>query len=303
MLFVKKHLPDKFYIENDQRKDLREFIFREIIGNIIVHREYTSQKSSDFIIYKDKVEATNPNKVVFRGILQLDTFSPYPKNPNIRKFFTEFRWTDEIGSGVKNVNKYLKLYADGAKPLFIEDDDFKTIIPLKVNRFEDKSDILLDLLGLDAKQVPSDCAVELRKLPLSDDFAQIDNLDELFYKKGISWSEKGVKLKNLRFQIISKLSLDDFKKGSSWSEKGVKLFSKRSLNILKILVRLLVSVTIDELLEFLQFGSRDKLRELYLTPLRKDGLIELTIKDKPNAPNQKYIITEKGKLFLGGFDI
>lgn len=56
------------------------------------------------------------------------------------------------------------------------------------------------------------------------------------------------------------------------------------------MVRVLVPATVDELMEFIQFGSRDKLRELYLNPLRKDGLIELTIKDKPKAPNQKYII-------------
>jgi len=303
MLFVKKHLPDKFYLENDQRKDLRELIFREIIGNIIVHREYTSQKSSDFIIYKDKVEATNPNKVVFRGILQLDTFSPYPKNPNIRKFFTEFRWTDEIGSGVKNVNKFLKLYTGGAKPLFIEDDDFKTVIPLLVYKFDEKADVFFDLLGINSEIIPKECSDELKNLALSEEYAKLINPDEFFFKKGSGWDKKGVKLKNVRFQITSKLSFDDFQKGSSWSEKGVKLFSKRSLNILKIMVRVLTPATIDELMEFMEFGSRDKLRELYLNPLRKDGLVELTVKDKPNAPNQKYIITEKGKLFLGGFDI
>ncbi|PJC61948.1 MAG: AAA family ATPase, partial [Flavobacteriales bacterium CG_4_9_14_0_2_um_filter_32_27] len=40
--FVAKHLPDKFYTEGDQRKSLRTAIFREIVANIIVHREYTN---------------------------------------------------------------------------------------------------------------------------------------------------------------------------------------------------------------------------------------------------------------------
>src|SRR5690606_17470612 len=45
--FVNKHLPEKFYMEDDQRIDLRDKIFREVIGNAIVHREYTNALSTD----------------------------------------------------------------------------------------------------------------------------------------------------------------------------------------------------------------------------------------------------------------
>lgn len=39
MAFVAKHLPDKFYLEGDQRVSLRSKIFREVAANMIVHRE------------------------------------------------------------------------------------------------------------------------------------------------------------------------------------------------------------------------------------------------------------------------
>ncbi|MEZ4828232.1 MAG: putative DNA binding domain-containing protein [Bacteroidia bacterium] len=39
MDFVAKHLPDKFFLQNDQRRSLRTMIFREVIANLIVHRE------------------------------------------------------------------------------------------------------------------------------------------------------------------------------------------------------------------------------------------------------------------------
>ena len=61
--------------------------------------------------------------------------------------------------------------------------------------------------------------------------------------------------------------------------------------------------TADEIQEITGFNNREKQRELYLQPLRKEGLIELTIKDKPNSPNQRYITTVKGRRFLGGFEI
>ena len=75
------------------------------------------------------------------------------------------------------------------------------------------------------------------------------------------------------------------------------------MNILKLLIFTLIPAKIDELRINMDLGSRDKLRELYLNPLRKSELIEFTIKDKPNDPNQKYVITDKGKMFLGGFDV
>jgi ATP-dependent DNA helicase RecG len=104
--FINKHLPEKFYTEGDQRIDLRDKIFREVIGNVIVHREYTSALSSEIIITETSVQITNPNKPLFHGMIDSTGFNPYPKNPNIRKFFSAFGWTDEIGSGIRNTNKY-----------------------------------------------------------------------------------------------------------------------------------------------------------------------------------------------------
>jgi ATP-dependent DNA helicase RecG len=302
MAFVKKHLDNKFYLEGDVRKDLRDIIFREIVANIIVHREYTNGFSTDFIIYKDRVVVTNPNKTLFRGALSLDTFNPYAKNPNIRKFFNEFRWTDEIGSGVRNVYKYLKIYANGAKPLFIEDDLFKTIIPLVQETWGAKAETLIEFLGLDKEKLGIFRIDALKDIALSIEFAKIEGLDEFFFQKGSSWREKGVKFTNVRMQKINKIYFEDFQKGSSWREKGVKLFPKRTINLLKLLVCCVGPVTTEELMEVMGFASRDKLRELYLVPLRKDDLIDYTIKDSPNVPGQKYILTEKGRLFLGGFD-
>lgn len=38
---------------------------------------------------------------------------------------------DELGSGIRNAFKYCGLYTPGTKPKFIEEDIFRTIIPLK----------------------------------------------------------------------------------------------------------------------------------------------------------------------------
>jgi len=303
MDFVKKHLDDKFYLEGDVRKDLRNLIFREIVGNIIVHREYTNNYSTEFIIYKDRVETSNPNKVLFRGTLSLETFSPYAKNPNIRRFFNEFRWTDEIGSGVRNVNKYLKIYANGAKPIFIEDDNFKTIIPLSQEIMGNRAEMLIEFLGLDLEKFGKDRLNRLKEMAISNEFSKMDDPDEFFFQKGTSWVEKGGMLQNSRIQRTNKIAFDDFQKGASWTEKGGMLLPKRNLNLLGLMISAILPTSLEQLMEMMQFGSRDKFMDMYLNPLRKDEIIEQTIKEKPKDPNQKYVLTEKGILFLGGFDV
>lgn len=131
MQFIAKHLNDKFYLEGDQRVSLRDKIFREAISNLLIHREYSNPFPAKLVIEKDRVYMENSNKPHGNGIIDPENFSPYPKNPTTAKFFKEIGWVDELGSGVRNIYKYNKIYS-GADPEFIEGDVFKTIIPLTV---------------------------------------------------------------------------------------------------------------------------------------------------------------------------
>lgn len=130
MSFAEKHLPDKFYMHGDQRISLRSHIFREVIANLIIHREYIDAHPSTFIIYADRVEVINANNPHGNGLLLPDTFVPFPKNPLIARFFIQLGRVDELGSGILNVYHYLKEYSPGKKPQFIEDKLFQTIIPI-----------------------------------------------------------------------------------------------------------------------------------------------------------------------------
>ncbi|NDV96902.1 AAA family ATPase [Dysgonomonas sp. 521] len=304
----RSNLPDKFYLEGDQRKDLRELIFREIIANAIVHREYTSAYPTTMVIRHNRVEITNPNKPIFRGLLSVDSFNPYAKNPNIRKFFSEFSWVDEIGSGVRNVNKYLNIYSSGAKPLFIEDDQFKTIIPLVGNILgEERASVFIELVGLDKSKLNSETIEAIEALDLAPDHTEISDINDLFFAEGNglgwSWNRKGVELKSLRIKVNSLLKSNPSFEGWSWSEKGVELFDKRTIHLFKILLLCLTPKNIEEIQELVEFNSRNKLREMYINPLREAGLLEYTIKDKPNSSNQKYVTTEKGRRFLCWYEI
>jgi len=129
MAFVEKHLPDKFYLERDQRVSIRDHIFREVAGNILIHREYLSPFPAKFIIEQHRVYTENSNKPHGHGPISPADFSPFPKNPAIAKVFKEIGRADELGSGVRKLFKYGRIYA-GADPQLLEEDIFKIIIPL-----------------------------------------------------------------------------------------------------------------------------------------------------------------------------
>lgn len=129
MGFVDKHLPDKFYLEKDQRISIRDHIFREVVGNILIHREYLNPFPAKFIIEQDRVYTENSNKPHGHGLINPADFSPFPKNPSIAKVFKEIGRADELGSGVRKLYKYGNIFS-GADPQLLEEDIFKIIIPL-----------------------------------------------------------------------------------------------------------------------------------------------------------------------------
>lgn len=42
LAFIRKYLPDRFYLEGNQRMSIRELIFREMVANLLVHREFSN---------------------------------------------------------------------------------------------------------------------------------------------------------------------------------------------------------------------------------------------------------------------
>ena len=63
------------------------------------------------------------------GRIDLETFTPNSKNPLIAKFFMNIGRADQLGSGIRNLYTYTRLYS-GGEPELVEGDIFKTIIPL-----------------------------------------------------------------------------------------------------------------------------------------------------------------------------
>jgi ATP-dependent DNA helicase RecG len=129
MLFISNYLPDKFYLEGGRRMSLRENIFRELIANFLIHREYINPRVSTIEILADKCILKNANKPHLYGQISPDNYESYPKNPHLAKFFVQMARAEDLGTGIRNVFHLSTLYS-GEKPVFNEEDLFEVIIPI-----------------------------------------------------------------------------------------------------------------------------------------------------------------------------
>lgn len=128
MGFVEKHINDPFYLEGTTRISLRSKIFRELVANIIAHREYLNASPAVITIFKNKIVFNNANNPRQHGIINPENFTPYAKNPTISKFMLQLGRVEEVGSGMKNVYKYLPEFSKNSKAEFIDDEFFSTVV-------------------------------------------------------------------------------------------------------------------------------------------------------------------------------
>lgn len=129
MDFGKKHLPDKFFLEDTVNKSLRNIILREMVSNVLMHREFLSGYVAKFVIEKNRMYVENANRATGEGNITVDNLEPNPKNPIIASFFRNIGYADQLGSGVRNLFKYSKFYS-GREPEFAEGDVFRIVVPL-----------------------------------------------------------------------------------------------------------------------------------------------------------------------------
>ena len=200
MEFVAKHTSDKFCLINNISTSIRGIISREVIGNILVHRDYSSAYPAKVIIEKDWLRTENWCIPRRHGNIMSDEFTPYPKNPLIQQFFANIGRTDTIGSGVRNLYKYTPMYSDGGKPELIEDDVFRINIPLDrivadeateqktLSEREQKIyNMICENLHLSVEQVMAE--LDISRSTVFRDYAKIKKITGAMYdKKTSTWT-------------------------------------------------------------------------------------------------------------------
>jgi ATP-dependent DNA helicase RecG len=128
--WIERHTLDRFFLVDNVSISVRSWIAREIVSNILAHREYTSSYRAQVVITNDAIAAVNASRSTFQGPLTPEDFTPRSKNPLIAKTFLNIGRADELGSGVRNLYKYTRIYTDGRTPELLEGDVFRITVPI-----------------------------------------------------------------------------------------------------------------------------------------------------------------------------
>lgn len=138
-----------------------------------------------------------------------ENLEPNPKNPIIASFFRNIGYSDQLGSGVRNLFKYTKLYS-GKEPEFKEGDVFRITVPLDdaysfdtegtEQKNADKVPISTDKTPINFNRVPIFC----KGAELTEQQMQIVEYVQKYGNITSSKVEKMLGIKQRRARVILK---------------------------------------------------------------------------------------------------
>ena len=96
------------------------------------------------IIERNRILTDNWSRPQFEGRIDPTDFTPRSKNPILAKFFVNIGRADELGSGVRNLYEFTRLYTGGGEPELIEGSVFKTVVPLAMDNEKLKVDLKVE---------------------------------------------------------------------------------------------------------------------------------------------------------------
>ena len=115
LFFIKKHLMVEYIITGEpqrtERFDYPIDAIREIVVNMIVHRDYRDSSHSLIKIFDDRIEFFNPGKLYGNltiADLLTDNYTSQTRNKLIAKAFKEIGLIERYGSGIRRIMNICK---------------------------------------------------------------------------------------------------------------------------------------------------------------------------------------------------
>ena len=135
LAFIKKHLMVEFIITgNAQREERYDYpldAIREIVINMLVHRDYRESSGSIVKIYDDRIEFYNPGSL-FGGLTYDDllkfNYQPQARNKMLAKAFKLIGKVEKYGSGIKRIHTICKNYGIIPPKINIKETGFEVVL-------------------------------------------------------------------------------------------------------------------------------------------------------------------------------
>lgn len=105
-------------------------VVRELVSNVLIHRDFLDATGTQILLYRDRIEVSNPNNPKTYKDVEMNDLEPFSKNPIIAKTFRKIGYADELGSGFEKIENACATYFKST-PVVKDKEVFKTVIYLK----------------------------------------------------------------------------------------------------------------------------------------------------------------------------
>ena len=156
MSFVRKHLMMEYIItgnvQREERFDYPEEAIREIVLNMIVHRDYRESGDSIVKIFDDRIEFFNPGTLI-GGLtieqLLSDNYTPKSRNTLVNIMFKETGAVEKYGSGIHRIINECERHGGVKVDFNLQQHGFKvTITKIMSAVAKDVNDVTKEILIL-----------------------------------------------------------------------------------------------------------------------------------------------------------
>ena len=130
-----KYILDKidqpFYLSpNGVTYNAVNVVVRELVSNVLIHRDFLDATGTQILLYRDRIEVSNPNNPKTYKDVEMNDLEPFSKNPIIAKTFRKIGYADELGSGFEKIENACTAYFKST-PVGKDKEVFKTVVYLK----------------------------------------------------------------------------------------------------------------------------------------------------------------------------
>jgi ATP-dependent DNA helicase RecG len=113
--FIKKHISKEIIItgevQNVEKWEYPLEALRELVLNMIIHRDYSKPSDSIVKIFDDRIEFFNPGllpeNITIRKLLTND-YKSVPRNKLIANICKDLGWIEKYGTGIRRILEYFK---------------------------------------------------------------------------------------------------------------------------------------------------------------------------------------------------
>lgn len=161
-----KYILDKidqpFYLSpNGVTYNAVNVVVRELVSNVLIHRDFLDATGTQILLYRDRIEVSNPNNPKTYKDVEMNDLEPFSKNPIIAKTFRKIGYADELGSGFEKIENACVTYFKST-PVVKDKEVFKCIVRLisdnETNRIiGNQNDIIINYIKTNGRINNEEC--------------------------------------------------------------------------------------------------------------------------------------------------